>query len=166
MLSLILASAYSIDSYEEASIMADKVTDALTNGWAVETGPISDISYFKLMREDQVMQCCNADCVEGTAEQVLNKWIPFIGLYSKENFISQSVVTQFGANWVQYKYRHRYRTNENDPFKELLADAVFYINNDGLINQIHHMFDPKSWETFLNTAQKEADRKRKSKTDL
>ena len=44
--------------------------------------------------------------------------------------------------------------NENE--KSTIRD----LNDDGLLNQIHHMFDPKSWEIFLKTAQQALEKKR------
>ena len=151
--------------------MADKVAESLTDWWTVETGPVSDTSYYKLVTKDGYMQCCNGDCVKGTAEEVVEQWIPFIGLYSKENLFSKSIVIGFGRNWVQYQYRCRYRANKDESFKELFGNSVLYVNDDnGLIEQTHHMMDPKSWETFLNAAQEKLEKREKQqdqkKTDL
>lgn len=159
---------HSIETYEEASIMADKVMQALTDWWTVEKDlSVSETAYSKLVIKNDYMQCCNANCVNGTPEQVFEQWIPVMGLYEKEDFQHQSVVIGFGSNFVQHQYRWSYRIDKDDGFKEIFGNSVFYINDDGLITQMHHMFEPVSWKLFLDLSEQEVQKKNnEKKTDL
>eukprot|EP01083_Nonionella_stella_P204216 744639_1 len=154
LLSFIWSICYGFDTFEEASIFADKVALSI-HGWydseIEET--VTDTLLYQLSSDkiDNFELCINGECDVGAAEQVLQKWAPYQNLFKNGIADCVSVVSKFGKKYVGFDFQLYYKVQQEDDLKALHGAFIAYVDDNGKLTAFHEIFEINALEMFLKT---------------